>query len=64
MTTGDSQRRMRAAWYEHKGAAGEVLQVGELAIPEPGPGEVRVRVAVSAINPSDRIAICQCTQSG
>jgi NADPH:quinone reductase len=53
MTTGDSQRRMRAAWYERKGAAGEVLQIGELAIPEPGPGEVRVRVAVSAINPSD-----------
>jgi NADPH2:quinone reductase len=53
MTTGESQRRMCAAWYERKGAAHEVLQVGELAIPEPGPGEVRVRVAVSAINPSD-----------
>jgi NADPH2:quinone reductase len=44
---------MRAAWYEHKGAARAVLQVGELPIPEPGPGEVRVNVAVSGINPSD-----------
>jgi NADPH:quinone reductase-like Zn-dependent oxidoreductase len=49
----DSQPLMRAAWYERKGAAREVLQVGELPVPEPGPGEVRVRVAVSAINPSD-----------
>jgi NADPH2:quinone reductase len=53
MTTGESQRRMRAAWYERKGAAREVLQIGEMAIPTPGPGEVRVRVAVSGINPSD-----------
>jgi NADPH2:quinone reductase len=44
---------MRAAWYERKGAARDVLQVGELPIPEPGPGEVRVKVTVSGINPSD-----------
>jgi NADPH2:quinone reductase len=44
---------MRAAWYERKGAAREVLQVGTLPIPEPGSGEVRVRIAVSGINPSD-----------
>jgi NADPH:quinone reductase len=53
MTTSESQRQMRAAWYDRKGAAREVLQVGELAIHDPGPGEVRVRVAVSGINPSD-----------
>ncbi len=53
MSTSESQRLMRAAWYEHKGAAREVLQVGQMPIPEPGPGEVRVRVAVSGINPSD-----------
>jgi NADPH:quinone reductase len=46
-------RLMRAAWYERKGPAREVLQVGQLARPEPGPGEVRVRVHVSGINPSD-----------
>src|SRR5437870_7239693 len=53
MSTTDSPRLMRAAWYEHKGAAREVLQVGEMSIPDPGPGEVRVRIAFSAINPSD-----------
>lgn len=47
------QRLMRAAWYERKGAAREVLQVGQMPVPEPGPGEVRVRVAISGINPSD-----------
>jgi NADPH2:quinone reductase len=44
---------MRAAWYERKGPAREVLQVGQLALPEPGAGEVRVRVHVSGVNPSD-----------
>jgi len=48
-----NKQQMRAAWYERKGAAREVLQIGELPIPEPGPGEVRVRVAVSGVNPSD-----------
>src|SRR5438270_9265086 len=44
---------MLAAWYERPGPAAEVLQVGEMAEPEPGPGEVRVRVALSAVNPGD-----------
>ena len=44
---------MRAAWYERKGPAREVLQVGEMPTPEPGPAEVRVRVHVSGVNPSD-----------
>lgn len=44
---------MLAAWYERPGPAGEVLQVGEMAEPTPGPGEVRVRVTVSGINPGD-----------
>ena len=44
---------MKAAWYERKGPAREVLQVGERPTPEPGPGEVRVRVHRSAVNPSD-----------
>jgi len=44
---------MRAAWYERKGSAREVLVVGEMADPEPGPGEVRVRIHASAVNPSD-----------
>ncbi len=44
---------MLAAWYERPGPAAEVLQVGEMAAPEPGPGEVRVRVSVSGINSGD-----------
>src|SRR4051812_11621035 len=44
---------MLAAWYERPGPAAEVLQVGEMADPEPGHGEVRVRVSVSGINPGD-----------
>ncbi len=44
---------MKAVWYEKNGAAGEVLVVGERPDPIPVPGEVRVRVLVSAVNPSD-----------
>ncbi|MDF2765090.1 MAG: NADPH:quinone reductase [Rhodospirillales bacterium] len=44
---------MKAAWYERNGPAREVLQVGTLADPVPGPGEVLVRVHVSGVNPSD-----------
>lgn len=43
---------MRAVWYEENGDA-SVLQVGEMPDPTPGPGEVRVRVATSGVNPSD-----------
>ena len=44
---------MRAAWYERQGPAEEVLVVGELPTPEPGPNEVRIRVVASGINPGD-----------
>lgn len=44
---------MRAAWYTRFGAAAEVLEVGEVEDPTPGPGQVRVRVACSGINPVD-----------
>src|SRR3954454_10299426 len=44
---------MRAAWYERPGPAAEDLQVGEMAEPEPSPGEVRVRIALSGVNPGD-----------
>jgi NADPH2:quinone reductase len=44
---------MRAGWYERNGAAREVLTVGELPTPNAGPGEVRVRLHSSAVNPSD-----------
>lgn len=44
---------MLAALYERSGAAGDVLRVREIARPEPAAGQVRVRIAVSAINPTD-----------
>jgi NADPH2:quinone reductase len=44
---------MRAAAYERTGPAGEVLSIVELATPAAGPGEVRVRMSWSGVNPSD-----------
>jgi NADPH2:quinone reductase len=44
---------MKAAWYEKQGAAKDVLTVGEMRDPEPGEGEVRIRLAASGINPGD-----------
>ena len=44
---------MLAAWYDRQGPAAEVLQVGEMTAPEPGPGEVRVRMNLSGVNPGD-----------
>jgi NADPH:quinone reductase-like Zn-dependent oxidoreductase len=44
---------MRAAFYRRTGPAAEVLHLGDVADPEPGPGEVLVRVRASGINPAD-----------
>ena len=44
---------MRAALYDHQGPASEVLRVEEISRPEPGLGEVRVRIEASGINPTD-----------
>jgi NADPH:quinone reductase-like Zn-dependent oxidoreductase len=44
---------MKAAWYEQFGSAAETLIVGELEDPQPGPGEVQVRLHTSGVNPSD-----------
>jgi len=44
---------MRAAYYEKNGPAREVLKVGEVEPPRPGPGEVRIKLATSGVNPSD-----------
>ena len=44
---------MRAAFYERTGPAAEVLQLAEWPDPLPAPGEVRVRVQWSGVNPSD-----------
>jgi NADPH:quinone reductase len=44
---------MKAAWYERQGPAREVLVVGDMPGPVPAAGEVRIRIAVSGINPGD-----------
>ncbi|MGI9284936.1 MAG: NADP-dependent oxidoreductase [Pseudomonadales bacterium] len=44
---------MKAVFYETHGSP-EVLQLGELPIPEPGADQVLVQVAAAAVNPIDR----------
>jgi NADPH2:quinone reductase len=44
---------MRAALYDSHGPAREVLRVTEVDRPEPGPGQVRVRIEASGVNPTD-----------
>ncbi len=44
---------MKAIWYEKKGAPHDVLVLGEMPEPQAGPGEVRIKMVVSGLNPSD-----------
>lgn len=44
---------MKAAWYEDRGPASEVIQIGEIKKPEIGKDGVLVRVYASGVNPSD-----------
>lgn len=44
---------MKAAYYERQGKASEVLKLGDFPDPQPAPGEVRVRIHASGLNPSD-----------
>ncbi len=44
---------MQIAYYEQTGPAAQVLKLADVATPEPGPGEVRVRLRWSGVNPSD-----------
>lgn len=44
---------MRAAWYSENGEAREVLVVGDLPMPVPARGEVRIKLVTSGVNPSD-----------
>jgi NADPH2:quinone reductase len=43
---------MRAIVYDQPGGS-DVLQLRDRPVPEPGPGEVRVRVVTSGVNPTD-----------
>src|SRR3981189_1138798 len=44
---------MKAVWYERTGAAPDVLTYGDMPTPVAGPGEVRVRLEASGVNPAD-----------
>lgn len=44
---------MRAAYYESVGPASDVIRIGDRPTPQPGPGEVRIRIHASGVNPSD-----------
>jgi NADPH2:quinone reductase len=44
---------VKAAWYTRNGRADDVLEVGDMADPLPGPNAVRVRIQRAGINPHD-----------
>lgn len=44
---------MKAAWFKSFGTPEEVLEIGEWKTPEPGHGEVRIKLHTSGVNPSD-----------
>ena len=44
---------MKAFSYSRNGAAKEVLEFADLPDPQPGAGEIRVKIAYSGVNPSD-----------
>jgi NADPH2:quinone reductase len=44
---------VKAVWYERAGPAADVLTFGEMPTPLAGPGEVRVRLEASGVNPAD-----------
>jgi NADPH:quinone reductase len=48
---------MKAVVFEKFGDPAEVLHIREMPSPEPGPGQVRVRMLASPINPSDLLTV-------
>ncbi|MDG3002724.1 zinc-dependent alcohol dehydrogenase family protein [Paludisphaera mucosa] len=48
---------MKAAVFLSFGDPSEVLKVQDVPTPEPGPGEVRVRMIASPVNPSDTMVV-------
>lgn len=44
---------MKAAQFKQTGKPSEVLEIVDIEKPEPGPGEVRIKVSACNINPSD-----------
>src|SRR5262249_45018066 len=48
---------MKAAVFENFGDPSQVLQIREVRDPHPGPGEVRVQMILSPLNPSDLLVV-------
>ncbi len=48
---------MKALVFDRFGEPSEVLRWADVPIPEPGPGQVRVRMIASPINPSDLLVV-------
>ncbi|MBT5571341.1 MAG: NADPH:quinone reductase [Alphaproteobacteria bacterium] len=44
---------MKSVWYEELGPADDVLVFDEIETPDAGPGEVRVKLSASGVNPAD-----------
>src|SRR5437588_10179409 len=44
---------MKAVWYEHTGRSPQVLRLCDMPTPVAGPGNVRVRLEASGVNPAD-----------
>jgi NADPH:quinone reductase-like Zn-dependent oxidoreductase len=48
---------MKAIVFDQFGEPADVLRVRDVPIPEPGPGQVRVRMIASPVNPSDLLVV-------
>ncbi len=48
---------MKAIVFERFGEPADVLRLTDVPTPEPGPGEVRVRMIASPVNPSDLLVV-------
>src|SRR3954470_7509020 len=48
---------MKAVVFEKFGEPAAELRVGDVPMPEPGPGEVRVRMIATPVNPSDLLVV-------
>lgn len=48
---------MKAVRFHQHGEPNQVLRVEDVPLPEPGPGQVRVRMLLSPVNPSDLLVV-------
>ena len=53
----DLPRRMRALLVKNHSGGARALELAEVALPVPAPGQVLVRVAFAPVNPNDLLAL-------